>query len=142
MKKIIAGILLIAAGNLSGYAQCDKKVLLTGSKTEHLNADSTVQRSEDEETTIEYDKNSITIAPGHEDHKMTGAITSSECNWKTPFKEGKTVLKIAIVGDENKKMNVTITIIGKGGKISFLAEIDDDPGHKIRLVVDKFEEKN
>ena len=102
MKKIFAGLLLMAACHLTGYAQCDKKILLTGSKTEYLNAEGSVERSEDEQTTIEYDKNNITITPGNEDHRMVGTITSTECNWQTPFKDGKTVLKIELAHDDKK----------------------------------------
>jgi hypothetical protein len=36
---------------------------------------------------------------------------------------------------------VTITIEGKEGKLTLLAEVDDDPNHKIRVTIDKFEEK-
>lgn len=140
MKKILLGLILCISTTLISYAQCDKKVTLTGSRTEYLGADSSVQRTEDEHSLIEFDKNNITIIPGNEDHKMNGTITSATCNWQTPFKEGKTVLKVAL-DDNDKKVNITITITGKDGKISFLAEVDNDPNKKIRLVVDTFEEK-
>jgi hypothetical protein len=139
MKKILTILALLAALSTYSYSQCDKKVLLTSSKTEYLGADGTVQRSEDEHTDIVFDKTNITITPG--DHTMTGTIKSVTCDWQTPFKEGKMVLKVTIEHGEGGPMDVTITITGKDGKISFLAEVDKDANKKIRLTVDKFEEK-
>ena len=37
--------------------------------------------------------------------------------------------------------DVTITIEGKDGKVTLLAEVDEMPDHKIKLTLDKFEEK-
>ena len=139
MKKTLMALLLGAA-SLPVFAQCDKKVVLTSSKTEHLKADSTIDRSEDEKTVLEFDKTNITVIPGSEEHKLTGTIKSYTCDWSVPFKEGKTVLK-ATLADDHESHDVTITISGKGGKISLLAEVDDMTDKKIRLVVDSFEEK-
>ena len=145
MKKILAVMLLLAAVSTLGYGQCDKKVILTSSKTEHLGADSAVQDTKDEQTVVEFDKTNITvsISAGGEDHKMTGTVTSYNCNWQTPFKEGRTVIKVNLSdhdGGDTKK--ITITIEGKGGKVKLLAEIDDEANRKIRLNADSFLEKN
>lgn len=72
---------------------------------------------------------------------MHGTIKSVSCEWKTPFKNGKTVLKAALEGQQGETMNLTITIEGKEGKIDFLAEMDENADEKISIVVDKFEEK-
>jgi len=142
MKKIFAAILLLAGVSTLSYGQCDKKVILTSSKTEHLGADSTVQDTRDEQTVIEFDKTNIVINAGGEDHKMTGTITSYNCNWQTPFKEGKTVIKVTLSDHEGADIKkITITIEGKGGKVKLLAEIDDDANKKIRLNADSFMEK-
>jgi hypothetical protein len=143
MKKIFAAMLLLAGVSTLSYGQCDKKVVLTSSKTEHLGADSAVQDTKDEQTVVEFDKTNITVVAGGEDHKMTGTVTSYNCNWSTPFKEGKTVIKVALSdhdGGDTKK--ITITIEGKGGKVRLLAEMDDDGNRKIRLNADSFTEKN
>jgi plastocyanin len=139
MKKIVTAIALLLTGTMFSYAQCDKTVLLTGSKTEFLDGDSTVQKTVDEKTTIVFDKASITVKPG--DNTMTGTITSNTCNWTTPFKTGKTVLKAALQGGNGETENITITIEGKDGKISFHATQDNRAGRIIRLAVDQFEEQ-
>lgn len=138
MKYLFLAAILLTTGFL-GYGQCDKKVRLTSSKTEHLGADSSVQRTEPETTIVEFDKSDISISPGEQ--RMTGKINSATCNWTTPFKVGKTRLKITLTTDDGQTQNATITIEGKDGKISFLAELDNTPDRKIRLAVDKFEEK-
>lgn len=140
MKKLVLLFVVVSAIGISSYAQCEKRVLVTSNKTEHLDAKGEVERSVDETTTIEYDNKEIVITPG-DDPTMTGAIKSTTCEWKVPFKEGKTVIKASLVDPQGQTMNLTITIEGKEGKISFLAEIEEMGDRKIRVIVDKFEEK-
>lgn len=140
MKHLFLATILISAG-LAGYGQCDKKVLLTSSQTEHLKADSSIDRTQDEHTVIEFDKSAITITPGNE-NTMTGKIDSIACNWSVPYKAGRTRIKFALTSPDGDTKNITITIEGKNGKITVLAEVDGEPNHKIRLVADKFEEKH
>jgi len=139
MKIFFLAAFFVAITTVSTQAQCDKKVIIVSNKTDHLNASGDVQRTVDETTTIEYDQKEISVTPG--DHTMHGTINSVNCNWTTPFKNGKTVLKAALEGQQGETMNLTITIEGKDGKINFLAEIDQNPDEKISIVVDKFEEK-
>ena len=139
MKKIILPILFLIA-SISVYAQCDKRVIITSSKTEYLDKDGNVERSVDENSIVEFDNKEIIITPG-DDPVMKGTISSFTCDWKTPFKEGKTVLKTTLINGQGQNFGLTITVEGKDGKISFLAEIDEQPDRKIRIVVDKFEEK-
>lgn len=140
MKKILAALLLMLT-SLIGFAQCDKKVTITASKTEYLGADSSLQRAEDEKTVVEFDKTAISITPGNEGRTMSGTITSYVCNWQTPYKVGKTRMKVTLTSPQGETKNITITIEGQKGKIIFLAEMDDNPDKKIRLNVDKFEER-
>lgn len=138
MKKILTILVLTTITAISSYAQCGKKVLITGSKTEYLDDAGNVTRTEEEHTEITYDSSSITIAPN--DHKMEGAIKSTTCNWTVPFKDGQTILKTTIVPEGGNNVDITITITGKEGKFTFMAEVEDQRHKKIRMVVDKFEE--
>ncbi len=120
-------------------AQCDKRLTLTSSKTEYLDASGIVQRSVDENTRIDIDQKSISISPGN-DHTMTGAILSSTCAWKTAFKEGKSEFKTEFEDNGTlKKINVVIE--GKNGKVSFTVSFADEPEKVIRVWSDTFEEK-
>ena len=139
MKHLLLAAILVSAGLLS-YGQCDKKVLLTSSKTEHLGADSSVQRTDDENTVIEFDKTTFNVAPGG-GQPMTGKVNSVTCNWTTPFKVGRTQLKVTLSNPDGETKNATITIEGKNGKIILLAELEGEADKKIRLTADKFEEK-
>jgi hypothetical protein len=142
MKKLLLGGLLLATGAITTYAQCDKKVVITSSKTEHLGADSTVVRTDDETCTVEFDKTNVNVAikNSNGDQNLKGVVKSYSCDWSTPFKEGKTALKATLTGDDGNPHDITITVTGKGGKIGFIAVVEGEP-ERIRLVVDKFEEK-
>ena len=140
MKQLLLAAALLATTGLAGYGQCEKKVVLSASKTEHLGADSSLQRTDDEATVIEFDKSTITVKPEHEG-ALTGKVNTVTCNWATPFKVGKTRMNVTLTNPEGESKNLTITIEGKAGKVIFLAEMDDMPDKKIRLVADKFEEK-
>jgi len=140
MKKSLLLFLILCAGIIS-YAQCDKKLVLNSSKTEYLDSTKTVMRTVDENSVIELNKAELIITPGGEDNRMSGPVKSTSCNWKIPFKEGKTIVKATLTDPSGDSKNVTITIEGKEGKLTLLAEVDDDPNHKIRVAIDNFEEK-
>jgi hypothetical protein len=138
MKKLILGFSLLAAGTTISFAQCGKKTIFTSSKTEYLDASGTVERVETDKIKIEISKNEISVTG--DQPAMRGTIISDTCNWKIPFKEGKTIIKAEITNEEGIKMNVTITIEGKDGKITLIGENEKMPGKLMRIIPDKFEE--
>lgn len=141
MKKLLFSALLLCAAT-AGFAQCDKQTLIRASKTEYLNGSGDVERVQDEKTTIEIKKDSMIISPGNE-RTMTAAIKSNTCNWAVPYKDGKSVIKATLFNEDGTEFkNLTITIEGKAGKLSFLAVMDDEPERPIRLAPDSFEEKS
>jgi hypothetical protein len=145
MKSTILALLLLVAGSTMSLAQCDKKVVLHASKSEQLDGSGAVQGTKDEQTTLEIDKTGVTVSiSGNEgDQKLTGAIKSNTCNWKVPFKEGKTVITTTLKDDSgNDPKDFTITIEGKEGKVTLIAESPSMPDRKIKLYIEKFEEKN
>ncbi|HMG83890.1 MAG TPA: hypothetical protein VK559_12690 [Ferruginibacter sp.] len=142
MKNIFLVVVLAFAFNAAGFAQCDKKVVLTSSTTEYLDSNNVVERSVPENTTIKIDKSaSLTIAPG-KDHEMNGTITQNICNWKVPYKEGKSIIKATLTDKSGDVKTATITIEGKEKKITFLLEVAEMPGKKIRISVNTFQEEN
>lgn len=144
MKSTFLALVLLVAGSTVSLAQCDKNVSLFSSKTEHLDADSKLQEAVDEKTTVEFNKSDITVSISGDngDQKMTGKIKSNTCDWKVPFKEGKTVISTTLTNDNGEGRDFTITIEGKDGKVTLLAETPDMPDKKIKLDVEKFGEKN
>src|SRR5690348_10998826 len=95
MRSLIALIAFFSFFSLSAQAQCNKKQVITASRTEFLGADSSLQRAEDEPSTVEFDSSNITITHGTQQEKMTGTVNKYTCNWNIPFKDGKTVMKAA-----------------------------------------------
>jgi hypothetical protein len=139
MKQfLVVAVLLIAAR--TGYGQCDKKSILTASKTDHLGADSSVERSDDGVVTIEFDKTTFNVNPPNEE-PMTGKVDSVSCSWSTPYKEGKTRMKVTLTNPQGESQHFTVTIEGKAGKVTLLAVMDNQPDERIRISADKFEEK-
>jgi hypothetical protein len=59
-----------------------------------------------------------------------------------PINAGKTVLSTTLNNDNGESKDFTLTIEGKGGKVTLLAESPAMPDKKIKLDLDKFEEKN
>jgi hypothetical protein len=94
MKQFLVAILLLTTA-ATGYGQCENKTLLSASKTDHLTADSSVQRSDDGVVTIEFDKTTFNVNPPNEG-PLTGKVISLTCNWPTPYKIGKTEMKVAL----------------------------------------------
>ena len=131
-------VLLAACSHLS-YGQCDKTVVLKSSKTNHLDEKGNIEKSKAEDATITISKSQVTIIPGDEDHTISGAITSKTCEWSTPFKDGKTVVKAKLEDNNGNTQHCTITITGVAGKITLVFESEEEPGKKIMVVADTFE---
>jgi len=140
MKKIILTLSLLIGLSAISFAQCDKKVVLNSSKTEHLDEAGAVTRTVDETAQIDITKTTVDISVNN-DHKMNGTIVDNTCNWTVPFKEGKSVMHLKMSNDNGEEKKVTITIEGKGGKVTLLFEMEGEGGDRVRVYIDKFEEK-
>ena len=141
MRSFIITLLLLAAGGTICKAQCDQKLSAVSSQTTHLDASGAVKHSDDESTTVSFDKSNITVIVNHDgnDDKMTGTVKSYACDWKIPFKEGKTSMNISLTNDNGESRDFSVTIEGKDGKVTLMAESPQEPDDKIRLDIDKFE---
>jgi hypothetical protein len=139
MKQLLLAAVLLTAAT-AGYGQCEKKTVLSSSKTDHLAADSSIQRSDDGLITIEFDKTTFVVNPPNES-PLNGKVDSVTCNWTTPYKEGKMRMKITLTGSQGEVQHFTVNIEGKGGKVTLLAVMEGQPDERIRIVADKFEEK-
>lgn len=141
MKQIIPVFLALTfciASQSVVHAQCEKKLSLTSSKTEYLDASGAVRKTKDEVTEITITDKSITISPAS-DRTMTGIILSAKCAWQVPFKEGQSEFKTQF-DDQGETKNITITLEGKDGKVSFLATVNDASDKRIRVWADSFKE--
>src|ERR1700761_1771196 len=98
MKSILIALFLTAAVGTMSYAQCDKKVSLTASKTQHFDSSGALSHADDEKTVVVFDKSDITVLITNDngEHKMTGKVKSNICTWKVPYKDGKTLLTVTL----------------------------------------------
>jgi hypothetical protein len=144
MKSLIMTLFLLAAGSIMCFAQCDKKVSLTSTKTQHFDTGGALKHAEDEKTVVEFNKSEITVTITKDDgdQKLTGTVKSNVCDWKVPFKDGKTTLNISLTNGGGESRDYKVTIEGKDGKIILWAESEEEPDDKIKLDIDKFEEKS
>lgn len=141
MLLLVVGISLAAVEGVQ--AQCDKSVKITASKTEYLDESGGLMRESDENTEIKYNKTefNVLITREGQEQKMSGKIRSATCEWKTPFAEGKTVLKVDLSSPSGDSRPVTITIEGKAGaKVTILVEFDERPEMKVRIIADEHKE--
>jgi hypothetical protein len=138
MKTLILIFSMLITGTVSTFAQCDKKIIIHSSKTDHLDASGAVTRTVDETAVVEITKTTINITVNDE-RKMTGAIKANVCSWTVPFKNGKTVLKATMSNNEGGDKEVTMTITGSNGKVDLMFEVEGEPGDRIRITPDKFE---
>lgn len=139
MKNLIIIVTLITMGATISFAQCDKNVKFTSSKTEHLDSGGNLTRTEMEEVVVQISKTTVVVTVSGESR---GAFTikSLTCDWKVPFKEGKMAIKGGMTTDQGDALTVSLTFEGKDGKVTgyFVAEGQDDV---IKVVANKFEEE-
>ncbi len=137
MKKSVLTLFCVAALTAVSVAQCDTKIVFNSSKTDHLVENGTLTRSVDETALVEIDKANVNVSINGE-QKIIGNIKSTTCNWTVPFKEGKTVIK-ATTDRNGEEKTFTMTLEGKGGKVTLYFEMEGEPGDKVRVMADKFE---
>ncbi|MBN8249066.1 MAG: hypothetical protein J0L84_16685 [Verrucomicrobia bacterium] len=136
-----AGLLVTLMGCCSmAWAQCDREVVLTSSKTEYQNAAGVVERSVEERCVITVGKTGISIAPA--DHEpMLATVVSTVCEWEEAFKTGRTTVQATFQERDGKAGDATITIEGKDGKITCTMTQKSRPDRVILVVADTFGEK-
>jgi hypothetical protein len=139
MKNFLLLALLFVS--ISGFAQCNLDLSLTSPKTEYFDGTGALQRTVDEISTIEITQKQVLINPGNNGNIMTLNITSITCDWPSPYKEGKSVIKAEAEIEPGNTRHTTLTIEGVGGQVTFTMEIAEMPDRIIRAPIDSFKEK-
>jgi phage regulator Rha-like protein len=143
MKKIILLVLVFVTVNKWSNAQCNKKILWTSTKEEFLDANGQVTHTDEDSVTLEVSDSGITINHNNiPQDELKGTIKEINCNWSEPFKTGKTTFKSDLTEVSGDEHNGNFTIEGKDGQISVLMELTDKGGMKIKLYVNRYEEKS
>jgi len=146
MKKIPIILAVLTAINISVFAQCDKKVAWSASKADFMDEAGNIQDTKNVTVAIYTNKKEIKIT--HSDDVMDtlqGVIKEFSCDWKQPYKNGKTVMKADLMEKNGEHMNSIITIEAIESKISISINMEGPDGKKmvIKIPVDNYkEEKN
>jgi hypothetical protein len=139
-KANVCALAVLLFSVVTSFGQCDKNLVLTCSKTEYLNAEGVVQRTVEEECVIKVSKSEVSIAPsGHA--TMIASVTSTVCEWKQPFKVGKTTMEATFKHENGDTRKATIIIEGKDGKITCVMKEKERPDRVIKAIASKFEEQ-
>ena len=142
MKKLLLLATALLCLHFFSQAQCQKEVAWTSSKTEFLDGSQNVQDTKPDNVVMTVTKTNVKILPNqNEDDAMSGTIKSVTCDWKEPYKNGSMIIQSELSDAHGDVKNATITISAKDGKITILLEAKEFPDRKLRLTVDKYEEK-
>ncbi len=144
MKKILLTLIITAAFAPAIFAQCDKKIIWTAPKAEFLDEAGNLQETKDVKVIVKTTaKEIIIIHTDDEGDSLKGVVKESTCNWKTAFKDGKTIMKAEMSDRGGSSLNGELTIEGNSSKIVITLKVDAPDGKKmsIRIPVDSYKEE-
>ena len=145
MRKTLFLFLTCLTIGLVSVAQCDKKITWTASKGEFVSSSGNVEQTINEKIIVEMDKKQIVLKHNdQEEDALTGEIKELTCEWKVPYKNGKTSFKSQLAEPNGDVKNATVTIEGIDGKILITVDVTDPSGSgdnkKIKIYVDSYKE--
>jgi hypothetical protein len=143
MKKIFLFLLLAAFISSSGFAQCGKKITYTAAKAEFVDESGNVQDTKNVQVQIKTSGQRISIMHSDdESDTLAGPVKEVKCNWKTDYKDGKTVFTVDLSEKNGDYSSSTIVIEGKDSKLLITITIKGNDGSvkSIRIPVDSFKE--
>jgi len=137
MKTILIFFMLFIT-SLQGTSQCDKKVTWYGSKGDMLDASGSLLDTKIDSVFIETDPQKIMLRFKTDENALEGTVKGKTCDWKEPFKNGKTVYN-ASVNVEDRISNAIFTIEARDGKITLLVVVEVMADKKFLIYIDKYE---
>jgi hypothetical protein len=138
MKAILITFILFVT-SLQAISQCDKKVTWYAAKGEMLDASGTVLDTKIDSIFLETDPQKITLRSKSDENRLEGMVKEKTCDWKEPFKNGKTVYNASVIVDGTTS-NATFTVEAKEGKITLLLIIEAKADIKFVIYIDRYEE--
>ena len=140
MKQIIL-ILILSFSAIYSIAQCDKTVTWFSGKAEFLDTTGIVERREEGKIVVKVSKTNIILMHNDDDNDtMKGVISGRVCEWKEPFKNGKTTFATSLIEKSGESNDVNVSIQGKEGKLEILIHFKNR-GKIIKLVPDSHTEE-
>lgn len=140
MKKMIFLQVLLLAG-IGTFAQCDKKVTWSCSKTEFLDNKEQKLGEELKPVKVIMTNKQVIVRLDEKDENATmeGDVQNLECQWAEPFKNGTTRFKSYLTKSNGEGRSATITIKGTNGEIRINVAIEGMNGRIMSLPVAKYD---
>lgn len=142
MKKMLFSFAIFLLAATAGIAQCDKYVIYHSDQQERISEDGTVMDNKTDVLSFEFTKEKITVNHAEKAGALTATIKETTCQWKDIYKEGKAIYKVEFQKPETSETTEgTMTVEAKEGKLHILIEMARLDGKKIKVLVNKYEEK-
>ena len=138
MKAICISLILFVASS-QVIAQCDKKVTWYASKGDMVDISGNVLDTKVDSIFFETDPQKITLRFKADQKTLEGTVKEKTCDWKEPFRNGKTIYHASVTVDGTLSDAVFI-VEAKEGKITLSLEIEARQGRKFLIYIDRFEE--
>ena len=138
MKTILISFILFTVG-LQAISQCDKKVTWYGSRGDMVDASGSVLDTKIDSIFLETDPQKIMLRFKSDQNMLEGTVKEKSCDWKEPFRNGKTVYHANVSIDGNPS-NATFTLEARDGKITLSVDIEIRQGRKFIIYIDRYEE--
>ena len=138
MKAILISFILLIT-SVQAISQCEKKVTWYASKGDMCDTNGTVLDTKIDSITLETDPQKITLRFKSDEKGLEGTVKEKTCDWKEPFKNGKTVYH-ATVSIEGRPSSAVFTVEAREGKITLSLVIEAREGKKFIIYIDRYEE--
>ena len=138
MKIFFAVVMLIITG-MQANSQCDKKIKWYAAKGEMYHTNGNLLYNKQDSVFLETGPQKISLKFQSDDQALEGVIKEKICDWKDPFKNGKTVYHTDVSID-GMNSNATFTVEAKDKKITLTVEIEARKERKFLIYLDKYEE--
>ena len=138
MKTILLACILCVA-SLQATSQCDKKVSWYATKGEMYDQNGGLLDTKLDSIFLETDPQKITLRFKSDNKALEGTVKEKICDWKEPFKNGKTVYHTTVIID-GESSNASFTIEAKDAKAILWVDIEIRSGRKFKIYLDKYEE--
>lgn len=142
MKKMLLSFAVLLLAGTAAIAQCDKNVVFHSDKQEMISPEGEVMDNKTDLLSIEFTKEKIVVNVNEKNDKLIATIKETICEWKDIYKEGKAIYKVDFQKPESGETSEgSMTVEAKDGKLYILVEIARLEGKKIKVLVNKHEEK-
>lgn len=142
MKKMLLSFAVLLLAATATMAQCDKYVVYHSDKLEMIGESGDVIDTKTEVFSIEFTKEKITVTVPDKTDALTAIIKETTCQWKDIYKEGKAIYKVEFQKpDTGETTDGSMTVEAKDGKLHILVEMARLEGKKIKISVNRYEEK-